>query len=128
MFHGYNDSPSASGATGIYLVNSAGVVVASASFTVDNLWQTVEVVYTLSSTNTWVVSWKGSVVISYSDAQNAAWVAASGPYWGIGADAGGATGDFYIQKVALIPGVILSHAIITVQSNHLRAVFTCMSY
>ena len=87
---------------GIYLMNSAGTIVASAAFSANSAWESVSITYTQGTTNTWVVSWKGSVVLSYSDPTNPSWVSSAGNYWGFGARDGAATGNFYISLVSLL--------------------------
>ena len=87
---------------GIYMKNGAGVIVASAAFSANSAWESVSITYTQGTTNTWVVSWKGSVVLSYSDPTNPSWVSSAGNYWGFGASSGGLTGDFFIRQVSLL--------------------------
>jgi hypothetical protein len=87
---------------GIYLMNGAGAIVASAPFSGDGAWEAVTITYTQSTTNTWVVSWKGSPVLTYSDPSFSNWVASAGDYWGFGGRDGGATGDFYLRQVSLV--------------------------
>jgi hypothetical protein len=88
----------------IYLIDSQNIVVASAAFSVGNQWESLQIQYQQGSINTWTVSWKGAVVISYSDASNAAWVrslsASQSPtVWGFGAATGEATAMFAISQV-----------------------------
>ena len=103
-------SGSYSGA-GIYLMNGAGTLVASAPFSANSAWESVTITYNRGVTNTWVVSWKGNVVITYSDPTNPRWVPYAGNYWGIGAFSGGAGAIFKIQQVSLsavptpLPGI-----------------------
>ena len=87
---------------GIYLLNGAGTAVASSTFLGESAWETVSISYTRGTTNTWVVAWKGAVVITYSDQGNADWVLQAGSYWGFGARDGGGSGDFSISQVQLL--------------------------
>ena len=87
---------------GIYLMNGAGKIVASAAFSANNAWETVTIIYSQGTSNTWVVTWKGDTVLTYSDANNTNWVSSAGNYWGFGGRDGGATGNFFIGSVNLI--------------------------
>lgn len=94
-------------ARGIYLMNAASTIVASADFSTDSAWEDVTISYTRGTSNTWVVSWKGSIVLTYSDPNNPSWVSSAGNYWGFGGRTGGASGNFYIRQVTLTLGGIL---------------------
>ena len=89
---------------GIYLMDSTGAIVAAAPFSGNSAWETVTITYTKGTTNTWVVTWKGVSVITYSDPSNPSWVSSAGNYWGFGGRDGGATGNFYITQVNLFLG------------------------
>ncbi len=88
---------------GIYLMNGAGSIVASSNvaFSANSVWESVTIAYTKGTTNTWVVSWKGMTVLTYSDPSNPGWVSSAGNYWGVGARVGSATGNFYIMGLSL---------------------------
>lgn len=102
-FEMYTDSLGGAGRSGpgIYLTNGAGTMVASAAFSGNGVWETVTIAYTRGTSDTWVVSWKGDIVLTYSDPDNMNWALTSGNYWGIGARSGGATGDFFLSQVGL---------------------------
>jgi hypothetical protein len=89
------------GASGVgtYLFNSAATSLVKAAFATANTWQPVTITYTKGTVNTWVVNMNGADVITYSDPNNASWLASSGTYWGIGARSGGLTGDFYVRRI-----------------------------
>jgi hypothetical protein len=93
-------------ARGIYLLNggasgATGTSVASNTSTnfLAGTWKSVVVKYTKGTTNTWVITYDGSALFTYSDANNATWLTNSGSYWGIGARDGGAVGDFSVRRV-----------------------------
>ena len=109
--------PAAGGASGVkvgfnalsgqmFLLNGFGSVVATAGFSAASTWETVTVSYLQGSTNTWMVTWKGNTVLTYSDPNNAKWVSSAGNYWGFGARVGaGPAGNFYVSQVAMTTGV-----------------------
>lgn len=84
----------------IYL-KKAGTTVATADFSASGNWEAVSIAYTKGTSNTWVVSWKGNNVITYSDNDIANWVRSSGNYWGFGAWDSAKTANMYIKDVTL---------------------------
>ena len=65
-------------------------------------FKNVRVKYTKSTINTWMVYYDNSLVLSFNDPANAAWVKSAGPYWGFYTFTGGATFRGYIKSVALV--------------------------
>lgn len=82
-------------------LKKAGTPVATADFSGSGNWEAVSIAYTKGTSNTWVVSWKGNNVITYSDNDNANWVRSSGNHWGFGAWVGSTSADMYIKDVNL---------------------------
>ncbi len=90
-------------ARGIYLINGSGTVVASYSTSgfIASAWQSVYVYYIKGTSNTWKVNWNGTDVITYSDPNNATFIANSGTYSGFGFRDGGVAGTAYVRHVQL---------------------------
>lgn len=88
---------------GIYLRRGDAAVVASygTSGFLASAWQSVAVYYTRGTTNTWSINWNGTNVITYSDPNNASYIANSGSYWGFGFRDGGAVGSAWVRRVQL---------------------------
>lgn len=87
----------------IYL-KKAGNILASADFAGNGKWEAASVSYTKGTSNTFVVSWKGNNVITYSDNDNANWVGSSGNYWGFGAWDGTTPADMFLRDVSMSIG------------------------
>ena len=87
---------------GVYILK-VGVAIAFASISfMANAWVPIGVVYNNSVTDTWIVSYNGSVVLKYDDSSNATWVSStSGSYWSIVAHSGGTVGTFYFRRLLL---------------------------
>jgi hypothetical protein len=69
-----------------YLYNNYGTNTAVANATVTfalNTWKTVTVTFTPSATNTWVIGYDGSTVLTYNDASYTNFVNNSSTLWGI---------------------------------------------
>jgi hypothetical protein len=88
---------------GIYLRNGSGTQVAYYATTayLSNTWQPVLIYYTKGTTNTWNFVWNGINIFSYSDPNNASYIANSGSNYGFGFRDGGATGTAYVRHVQL---------------------------
>jgi hypothetical protein len=67
----------------------------------DNIYNNATITYTKGTTNTWVVTYKGTNVLTYSDTANATWLTASGSYWGFASRNGGLTHDAYIKNFSI---------------------------
>ena len=88
---------------GLYLYDSNwGKLSQGALPSFDNSFKTVKVKYTQSTTNTWMIYYDNSLVLSFNDPANSAWVRSAGPYWGFHAATGGAVFKGYIKSVALM--------------------------
>lgn len=89
---------------GINIINSKPSLVASYPTTAwinAYTWNSVTISYTRGITNTWVINFNDQDVITYSDPNNAMWLANAGNYWGIGANNQGATMNSYIRRLEL---------------------------
>jgi alpha-tubulin suppressor-like RCC1 family protein len=87
------------GTPGIYLTLNGNRVLTSSTNIVDNSWKSIQIIYTKGNTNTWVVNLNGSNLFTYSDASNAAWLLASGSYFGFGSRCGGLSHSAYVRKI-----------------------------
>lgn len=87
---------------GVYIIKvNVAIAFASISF-MANAWIPIGVNYSNSTTDTWIVSYNGSVVLKYDDPSNATWVSStSGSYWCIRAHSGGTVGTFYFRQLLL---------------------------
>jgi len=87
----------------IILWNGSTTKVASynTSGFIASAWQSVYIYYNKSTTNTWSCTWNGTSVWTYSDPNNASWLATSGPQWGFGFRDGGVAGTAYVRHVQL---------------------------
>ncbi len=72
----------------------------------DNVYNSVTISYTKGTTNTWVVTYKGTNILNYSDSSNSSWLTTSGSYWGFGCRNGGITHDAYIKNFIIDSGVL----------------------
>ena len=85
---------------GVLLINSSNSYVAIWPNDIrTSSWIPVRIIYTKGTTNTWLVYYNGTKVITYSDPNNTTWLSSAGNYWGFGCSTGGANGDYYINDV-----------------------------
>lgn len=87
---------------GVYIIK-VGVAVAFASISfIANTWIPIDVKYSNLTTDTWIVSYNGSVVLKYDDPSNDTWVSStSGSYWCIRGHSGEIAGTFYFRQLLL---------------------------
>jgi hypothetical protein len=91
-------------ASGVYINNNSGTALAYSGDTHWlglGMWVPITITYTRGVTNTWVINLSGTDIITYSDPNNATWLASAGNYWGVGAWNGGASMNSYIRRVEL---------------------------
>jgi hypothetical protein len=57
----------------------------------DGTYRTIKLAYQQSTMNTFVIYYDNTMLCTYHDWENAAWVQSAGTYWGFHASTGGAT-------------------------------------
>ncbi len=100
---------------GINLYKNNGVSAVNYSTTshIASQWLQVAITYNKSSTDTWYVSFNGTNIINFSDANHASWLSNTGNFWGFGSRTGGSTGDFYVRRVnvTVTPPMLLQYSL-----------------
>ena len=103
---------------GIYLFDDNGVLLNYYAYTLsENIWRTVQIIYTNSTTNTWQFYFNNVNIFNYSNVNHNNWLATSGSYFGFGTRNGGSAHDITIRRFTLSGNLINSQTSTIINSK-----------
>ena len=86
---------------GIYLFIGSTQVAFNSTNLANNTWNTFQIIYNKSNTNTWIINRNGSNLFTYSNPDNATWLSGTGNIFGFGSRNGGSAHDSFIRRFSI---------------------------